>query len=149
MADWRAQDSRERNGVRAQFIRYVLVGLGLNAALYAIYLLLTWRIMGSETAMTITFSVGMLLSFLANRSLTFRHRGHQLAALRRFLACYAILYLIDFTALWVFAGRMGLPHQIVQGCVVLVLPLLAFMMQKYWVFPEPDGTAERTATRTT
>jgi putative flippase GtrA len=41
--------------------------------------------MGSETAMTITFSVGTLLSFLANRSLTFRHRGDKLAALRRFL----------------------------------------------------------------
>ena len=135
--------------VRAQFIRYVLVGLGLNAALYATYLLLTWRIMGSEAAMTITFSVGMLLGFLANRSITFRHRGDQLAALRRFLACYAILYLIDFIALWVFAGQMGVPHQIVQGCVILVLPLLAFIMQKYWVFPAAAGTVGRTATRIT
>jgi putative flippase GtrA len=134
--------------VRAQFMRYVLVGIGLNAALYATYLLLTWRIMGSEAAMTITFSVGMLLSFLANRRITFRHRGDQLAALRRFLACYAILYLIDFISLWVFAGQMDVPHQIVQGCVVLVLPLLAFMMQKYWVFPATDGTAERIVTRT-
>jgi putative flippase GtrA len=149
MADWRAQGSRERNGVRAQFIRYVLVGLGLNAALYAIYLLLTWWIMGSETAMTITFSVGVLLSFLANRSLTFRHPGDQLAALRRFLACYAILYLINFIALWVFAGQMGVPHPIVQGCAVLVLPLLAFIMQKYWVFPAAAGTVGRIARRDT
>jgi putative flippase GtrA len=149
MADWRAQDSRERNGVRAQFIRYVLVGLGLNAALYAIYLLLTWRIMGSEAAMTITFSVGVLLSFLANRRITFRHRGDQLAALLRFLACYAILYLIDFIALWVFAGRMGFAHQIVQGGVILVLPLLAFTIQKYWVFPAAAGTVGRVATRIT
>jgi putative flippase GtrA len=135
--------------VRAQFIRYVLVGLGLNAALYATYLLLTWRIMGSEAAMTITFSVGTLLSFLANRSLTFRHRGDQLAALRRFLACYAILYLINFIALWVFAGQMGVPHPIVQGCAVLVLPLLAFIMQKYWVFPAAARGAGRTAPRIT
>lgn len=135
--------------VRAQFVRYVLVGLGLNAALYATYLLLTWWIMGSEAAMTITFSVGTLLGFLANRSLTFRHRGDRLAALRRFLACYAILYLIDFIALGVFAGQMGVPHQIVQGCVILVLPLLAFIMQKYWVFPAGAGTAERIATRIT
>jgi len=135
--------------VGAQFIRYVLVGLGLNAALYATYLLLTWRIMGSEAAMTITFSVGTLLSFLANRSLTFRHRGDQLGALRRFLACYAILYLIDFIALWVFAGQMGVPHQIVQGCVILVLPLLNFIVQKYWVFPAAAGTVGRIATRIT
>jgi len=149
MADWRAQGSRERNGVRAQFIRYVLVGLGLNAALYAMYLLLTWWIMGSETAMTITFSVGVLLSFLANRSLTFRHRGDGFAALRRFLACYAVMYLIDFIALRVFAGPMGIPHQLVQGCVAVVVALLAFVVQKYWVFPAAAGTAERIATRTT
>jgi putative flippase GtrA len=135
--------------VRAQFIRYVLVGLGLNAALYATYLLLTWRIMGSEAAMTITFSVGTLLSFLTNRNLTFRHRGDLLAALRRFLACYAILYLMDFVALWVFAGQMGVPHQIVQGCLILVLPLLAFIMQRYWVFPAAAGTVGRIATRIT
>jgi putative flippase GtrA len=135
--------------VRAQFIRYVLIGLLLNAALYATYLLLTWWIMSRETAMTITFSVGTLLSFLANRSLTFRHRGDRLAALRRFLACYAILYFVDFIALWVFAGHMGVPHQIVQGCVVLVLPLLAFIAQKYWVFPATAGSAGQIATRNT
>ena len=135
--------------VRAQFVRYVLVGLGLNAGLYAMYLLLTWRIMGSEAAMTITLSVGTLLSFLANRRLTFRHRGDRLAALRRFLACYAIIYLLDFIALWVFAGQMGIPHQIVQGCAILVLPLLAFMMQRYWVFPASAGTVGRIAPRIT
>jgi putative flippase GtrA len=53
--------------VRAQFIRYVLVGLGLNAALYGTYLLLTWWILGSEIAMTITFSVGVLLSHPLSR----------------------------------------------------------------------------------
>ena len=91
----------------------------------------------------------MLLSFHANRRHTFRHRGDQLGALRRFLGCYAILYLIDFIALWVFAGRLSFPHQIVQGCVVLVLPLLAFMMQKYWVFPAAASSVGPIATRIT
>jgi putative flippase GtrA len=135
--------------VRAQFIRFVLIGLGINATLYLAYLLLTWWIVGSETAMTITFGVGVLLSFLANRSLTFRHRGDGRAALLRFSTCYAILYVLNFIALWGFAGRMGLPHQIVQGCMVLVLALLAFTMQKYWVFPESAGSGGWIATRIT
>ncbi len=135
--------------VRAQFIRYVLVGVVVNAALYGTYLLLTWWILGSKTAMTITFSVGLLLSFLANRRLTFRHRGDEIAALGRFLACYAIVYLIDFIALWVFAGHLRVPHQIVQGCAVLTLPLPAFMMQKYWVFPAATRTVGQAATRIT
>lgn len=133
--------------VREQFIRYVLVGLGLNTAFYAAYLLLTWRMMGSEAAMTITFSIGVLLSFLAHRSVTFRHRGDRLAALRRFLACYAVLYLVNFTALWMFADRMGIPHQVVQGCMALVVALLAFIVQKYWVFRATADTTGQTGAR--
>lgn len=120
----------------AQFARYVAIGLGLNAALYLAYLLLSWRVMGSRSAMTITFSVGVLLSFVANRNLTFRHRGNHLAALSRFFACYAMLYTLNFVALWGFAEQMGIEHQIVQGGAILALSLLAFAMQKYWVFSD-------------
>jgi putative flippase GtrA len=103
--------------------------------------------MGTEATMRITFSVGTLLSLLAHRSLTFRHRGDQLAAPRRFLTCYAMRYLVDVIALWVVAGQMGVPHQIVQGCMILVVALLTFMMQKYWVFPAAAGTKGESATR--
>ncbi|MBW0017779.1 MAG: GtrA family protein [Mycobacterium sp.] len=134
--------------IRAQFIRYVFVGLALNAAFYGAYLLLTWWAMRDEAAMTITFSIGTLLSFLAHRSVTFRHRGERLAALRRFVTCYAILYLMDYLALWVFADRMGIPHQLIQACAAVVVALLAFVAQRYWVFPDEGSTAERIAART-
>ncbi len=49
----------------------------------------------------------------SSRSLTFRHRGDQLAALRRFLACYAILYLIDSIVLWVFASQVGVRYRVI------------------------------------
>lgn len=133
--------------IRTQFVRYVAIGLGLNATLYIAYLLLSWLVIGSRGAMTITFSVGMLLSFIANRNLTFRHRGDHLGALLRFIVCYAILYTVNFIALWAFAERMGVAHQIVQGGVILVLPLFAFALQKYWVFPNAAGRAAPLAAR--
>lgn len=135
--------------LHVQFLCYVFVGLVLNAGLYGVYLLLTWRSMGHEAAMTITFALGTLLSFLANRSITFRHRGDRFAALRRFVACYAVLYLTNVLALWVFASQMHVPHQIVQGCVILVLALLSFMAQKYWVFPSAPNTQAPGAARLT
>jgi putative flippase GtrA len=133
--------------IRAQFVRYVTIGLGLNAVLYLAYLLLSWRAVGSRGAMTITFSIGVLLSFIANRNLTFRHRGDHLGPLLRFIACYAILYTVNFTALWAFAEQMGVAHQIVQGGVILTLPLFAFALQKYWVFPDATGHAAPLAAR--
>ena len=127
--------------IREQFIRYAAIGLGVNAVGYVAYLLLTWLVMGSLSAMTIVFSAGTLLSFIANRNLTFRHVGGHMGALLRFVACYGLLYLINYAALWFFAKRMGVAHQVVQGCIIMVLPLLAFAMQKYWVFPAvaPNG----------
>jgi putative flippase GtrA len=133
--------------VRWQFIRYVLVGIGLCAAGYPAYLSLTWWIIGGEAAMTIIFSIGTLLGFLANRSFTFRHRGDQLAPLRRFLTCYTVVYLLDVIALWVVAGQMGVLHQIVQGCMILLVALLTFMMHKHWVSSGAAGTMGESATR--
>jgi putative flippase GtrA len=125
--------------IRQQFIRYVAIGLVLNAAFFGLYLLLTWSVMGTQAAMTITFSIGMLLSFIANRAVTFRHSGNRLGALLRFITCYAVLYLANSAALMVFAGRMGIAHQVVQAGAVLTLPLLAFGLQKYWVFAADAG----------
>lgn len=128
--------------IRTELARYALVGLVLNAVFYAAYLLLASLLRDAEVAMTLTFSIGILCSFLANRKLTFGHRGDRLRALWRFLVCYGILYLINFVALWFFVRRMGVPHQIVQGCAILVLPLLGFSMQKYWVFFEATASIE-------
>jgi putative flippase GtrA len=126
-----------------QFVRFVSVGLGLNATLYAAYLILNRLGVGHEVAMTITFCLGTLLSFISNRNLTFRHRGDYRVALLRFLECYAMLYTINFVALWVLAGRMGIAHQIVQGGVVLVFIPLVFVLQRYWVFRPAPGRMVR------
>ena len=127
--------------IRIQFVRYVAIGLALNGALYVAYLLLSSQVTSSRGAMTITFAAGTLLSFIANRNLTFGHRGDQWRALLRFVACYAGLYIINFAALWIVAERIGVPHQIVQAGTILSLPLISFVIQKYWVFPAVAGAA--------
>lgn len=97
--------------------------------------------------MTVTFVLGVVFGFLANRRVTFRHRGHGITALRRFLVCYFIVYVLNFMALWILAGQMGIPHAVVQGSAVLVLALLAFIIQKYWVFPPVGIPTEQTESR--
>jgi hypothetical protein len=34
----------------------------------------------------------------------------------------------------VLVDRMGYPHQLVQGVAIVVLAILLFLMQKFWVF---------------
>jgi putative flippase GtrA len=118
-----------------QFIRYGVIGLGLNAAGYAAYLTLTHTVLGSRSAMTITYFFGVLIGFLLNRRITFRFDGDSRQALMRYIGAYAIGYGINFAGLWLFADYYGVPHEIVQGAVMVVLVVVLFLLQRYWVFP--------------
>ena len=126
-----------------QLLHYATIGLLLNATLYGAYLLLTLTWLDSVSAMTVVYGSGVLLGFVLNRKITFNHHGGQHAALLRYLVCYAIGYIIDLSALWLFAGKLGLPHQVVQGGVTIALAVILFAFQKYWVFPSrrPPGLA--------
>ena len=119
-----------------QLIRYGIIGLSLNAGLYGAYLLLTRSLMGSHAAMTITYCSGVLIGFLLNRQITFRYKGGNHAALLRYIASYAFGYLLNWMAIWFFVDRMGLPHELVQGGVILALAVLLFILQRFWVFPQ-------------
>lgn len=114
----------------------------LNATLYGAYLVLTYAGMPALVAMTLTYAAGVLGGFMLNRSITFRYRGGNSGALLRYLASYGIGYAINFVILWLLAVRMGLSHQIVQGGIMLGLPVVLFALQKFWVFrPRSSGGA--------
>lgn len=121
--------------IRRQFLRYAAVGVTLNVALYVAYLLLTHSLMGSRAAMTLTYCSGVGAGYILNRTMTFRHCGRSAASLPRYVVVYLIGYGLDFLALWLLTSRMGVPHQLVQGGVTVVLPIVLFALQKYWVFP--------------
>lgn len=117
-----------------QFITYVVIGLVLNAVLYGAYLMLTYAGAAALVAMTFTYAAGVCSGFMLNRSITFRYRGGNAGALLRYAVSYGIGYAINFIVLWMLAARMGMPHQIVQGGIVLGLPVVLFCLQKSWVF---------------
>jgi putative flippase GtrA len=54
--------------------------------------------------------------------------------LRRYIAAYAIGYIINYLALWSLVDIGGFPHQYVQGVMIFLLAGMLFIMQKYWVF---------------
>ena len=82
-----------------QLLRYVMVGVGSNVILYLAYLLLTGLGLGHKTAMTLSYGVGILQTFLLNRSWTFRHQGHIRSAFARYIVIYMLGYLVNFSGL--------------------------------------------------
>lgn len=119
---------------RGQFLRYAVVGLGSNLLLYLAYLVLTTWGIGHKTSMTLLYALGVAQTFMFNRTWSFQHVGGLHSAFARYVAIYAFGYVLNLSLLWLFVDEIGLPHQIVQGILLLVLALLLFLLQKYWVF---------------
>ena len=120
--------------IHVQFARYAVVGLASNAIGYLLYLLITRLGVGHKTAMTGLYALGVLQTFVFNRSWSFRHRGRVAAAAIRYALAYAAGYVINLVALLVLVDRWHLPHELVQGGAIVFLAVLLFLLQRYWVF---------------
>ncbi|PIQ52191.1 MAG: polysaccharide synthesis protein GtrA [Comamonadaceae bacterium CG12_big_fil_rev_8_21_14_0_65_59_15] len=120
---------------RQQFLRYVLVGLGSNAAVYVIYLLLTGWGWNPKVAMSLLYLVGVLQTFVFNKQWSFRFNGAATPAFVRYATVYAVGYVVNLSALLLLVDQMGWPHQWVQGAMIVVVAVMLFVAQRYWVFP--------------
>lgn len=119
-----------------QFARFAMVGLVSNAALFLLYLLMTHVGLGHKLAATLAYALGVLQTFVFNRSWSFKHGGAAGPALGRYIAAYGLGYAFNMAALLLFVDRAGFPHEWVQGTVIIVLAALLFLLQKFWVFGE-------------
>jgi putative flippase GtrA len=122
--------------VHKQFLRYAIVGLASNTFGYLLYLVLTYLGMGPKLAMTLLYGVGVLQTFFLNQKWSFRFEGAAKPALVRYATTYALGYVVNLLALMLLVDQMGLPHQWVQGVMIVVVAVMLFLAQRYWVFPK-------------
>ena len=117
-----------------QLIRYGVVGVVSNVAIYCVYLLITYLGVEPKTAMTFMFVIGAFIGFVGNRMWTFVHRGNSTKAAHRFLVVYAVAYLLNYLCMWIAVDYIGLRHYLVQAVNIFVISVLLFIAQKYWIF---------------
>jgi putative flippase GtrA len=84
--------------------------------------------------MTVTYCSGVVIGFLLNRRFTFGFEGERAEAFLRYVGAYVLGYVVNLAALWLLADRCRIPHEIVQGWMILGVAVLMFLLQKYWVF---------------
>ena len=109
-----------------------------NVILYVLYLLLTMTGVGHKTSMTLLFVVGVLQSFVVHKRWTFSHQGFFQSTFIRYGSVYGLAYLLNLSALMLFVDSLSLPHEIVQGVMILLVALLLFFVQRHWVFRVPN-----------
>lgn len=119
--------------------RYIVVGLLSNLVLYLLYLMLIAFGIDYRVAMTLLYLIGMLQTFLCNRSWTFTHHGAMNRSLRRYLVAYGVGYLLNLALLYTLVDVLRWPHSIGLVIVVVTFAPLLFLAQKYWVFGSNAG----------
>ena len=119
-----------------QFARYSLVGIASNVIGYLMYIGLTKIGVGPKLAMSLLYGVGILQTFLLNKRWTFGHKSAHRSAFARYCIAYGLGYAVNMLALISLVDHMGLQHQWVQAVMILVVAIMLFAAQRYWVFAE-------------
>ena len=119
-----------------QLIRYGLVGVVSNTAIYFVYLLITYLGLEPKTAMTLVYIVGAIIGFIGNRKWTFAHHGDFSSAAFRYVPAHLFGYLLNFLILFTFVDRLGYAHQWVQAVAIIIVAGFLFIVFKYFVFRE-------------
>lgn len=119
-----------------QLIRYGLVGVISNAAIYFVYLLITYLGVEPKIAMTLVYIIGASIGFIGNRKWTFAHRGDSTSAMLRYALAHLFGYLLNFMILFTFVDCLGYAHQWVQAMAIIIVAGFLFIGFKYFVFRE-------------
>lgn len=106
----------------------------VNLLLYAAYLALVGAQVGTKSALSVAYVIGVLLSYGLNQRWSFGRRAGVHDDFLRYATVYFAGSLLNLGAVWLFVGVMCHPHHFVQAVMVLVVAAFTFVLQKYWVF---------------
>lgn len=117
-----------------QFIRYAAVGVAANICGYLLFALFTELGVSPVLTISIFYPVHIGLAFYFNKKWSFRFQGHLSSSAVRYLIAYAGCYVLNVSMLKFFNGFLGYSHLIVQAAAIVIIAMLLFLAQKFWVF---------------
>jgi putative flippase GtrA len=120
--------------LRIQTLRFIVVGIVSNAVLYLAYLLATALGLDPKIAMTLVYAAAITATFFINRRWTFGAHSVSVKSFSKYVALYALGYLVNLMILFIAVDRLGAPHQWVQLFAIGLVAVISFLGQKFWVF---------------
>jgi len=117
-----------------ELAKYGIIGVSSNLTLYIAYIFLTGAGVGHKTSMTLLYAVGTLLTFLLNKTWTFKHKGDHAGSLTRYLITYFSGYVTNVLFLVLLVDTLKYDHRIVQFFLIFLVAIQLFVIQRLWVF---------------
>jgi putative flippase GtrA len=136
---------RSGSGTRGAPLRFILAG-GLNTAVTFVLYVTLLAFLPHPVAYSVTFMVGVVLSYLLNRSFVFKSVGG-VTTMLLFPMVYVVQYLVGLLVVLVWVDILGLPAELASiAAVIVTLPITYGLLR--WVFVTRHEPSERTASGT-
>ena len=117
-----------------EFVRYAVIGATTNVFGFLLYVLFTTLGISPVLTISIFYPIHIGLAFFLNKKWTFSHEGRISNSAVKYLIAYLGCYVLNVYVLKFFSAYLGYSHLIVQAIAILVIAILLFLAQKYWVF---------------
>jgi putative flippase GtrA len=117
-------------------LRFGLVGvLNTVVGLAIIFAAKAFLGLGDLAANLLGYGLGLVCSFVLNRSWTFRHEGRAFAALLRFGIAFAVAYGLNLFTVFGLRDAMGVNSYVAQAGGVIPYTISFYLLSAYYVFP--------------
>ncbi len=118
-----------------QLVKYVVVGLANTALGYAIIFgCMYWLGLGPVLSNVIGYALGLVVSYLLHRKVTFQSTQTGHAEALRFLVVFGVAYSLNLLMLMLLIDYWHVHKgwsQVIAGAVYVIA---SFLMQKFYVF---------------
>lgn len=113
--------------------------------LAVIFALKYWAGLHDALANALGYGVGMLLSFVLNKTVTFAHRGDLPRSAARFVLVQSVAYLLNLgTVFWLLGS--GVNSYLAQAAGIVPYTAAGFLGAKYFAFRRAGATTHQQPT---
>lgn len=110
-------------------LRFLIAGAINTGAGYLLYLV-ALQVLGYRTAYTVSYLLGIILSYALNTLFVF-HQPWSWRALASFPLVYVLQYAVGFVLLSLLVARVGIKEEIAPLLVVVVTLPITFFASRY------------------
>jgi putative flippase GtrA len=121
-------------GLSPSLLKFLVVGVTTTVGGYAFYAVSIVLGVNYAVALTLEYVVGITYGFLMNKRWTFKDQGESGQQAWRYVALYALIYVLNITLLMLLVERWALSPYRAQILLLGFLTLLSFVVQRRWIF---------------
>lgn len=117
------------------FIKFGVVAGIYNVLSYSVYAFLIFTKCHYIIASTISFVVGVSLSYFMNKIIVFKHtQKHSRKVVIRYVTFYLVLLAINLILLRIFVAYLGINAYLAQLIVVVACAVLSYNTMRKFIF---------------